>query len=306
MKKLFFFCYCSLFFFSCQSVVEIPLPEPEKLAVVNATFSPDSVFKVHLSYNKSITSNASFELINNASVEVKDEYGNLFNLTNIGNGFYKANFKPQQSVQYSLNVMLNDGKKVESQNAIPDIIPVESVDTSSVFKFSTKYRRFTIKFADNSNADNYYGFRIWRKVVIKRYNEDTVLISQDTLAERVFFDSEDFYFDDQFRNIANEAVIEDDLFNGRSIFINLDVNLDQLILPFDTIPFPNAFIVKPINTEIHLMSLSKDYYMYTKTINLARQTNNDPFGQPVQIFNNINRGRGIFAGYGVSLYVFNF
>jgi hypothetical protein len=55
-------------------------------------------------------------------------------------------------------------------------------------------------------------------------------------------------------------------------------------------------------TQIVLRSVSEEYFNYKATKGLQNNTSGDPFAQPVNVFNNINNGFGIFAGYSQSVF----
>ena len=46
-----------------------------------------------------------------------------------------------------------------------------------------------------------------------------------------------------------------------------------------------------------LRNTSKSYYLYQQSVKLYYWVDEDPFAQPVQIYNNINNGFGIFSSY---------
>jgi hypothetical protein len=59
-----------------------------------------------------------------------------------------------------------------------------------------------------------------------------------------------------------------------------------------------------VEIVVELQSISRDYYHYLRTRNLSERTGDNPFGEPIQIFNNIQNGIGILGGYTSSVYRF--
>ena len=55
------------------------------------------------------------------------------------------------------------------------------------------------------------------------------------------------------------------------------------------------------NIYIKLYSLSESYYLYLKSFYQQVEAEKDFFSEPVQVYGNIEGGRGIFAGYNVSV-----
>ncbi|MFT6867249.1 MAG: hypothetical protein ACJA08_002089 [Cyclobacteriaceae bacterium] len=49
--------------------------------------------------------------------------------------------------------------------------------------------------------------------------------------------------------------------------------------------------------DFHIKKVSEEYYKYEQTSQLQFDIGGDPFSQPVPVFNNIENGFGIFAGY---------
>ena len=75
MKKLFFIIIISLIYISCEKIIpfepDITIPK----LVINSIFESDSSFKVHVSSSRSVIDTASFEIINDAVVSIKNENG---------------------------------------------------------------------------------------------------------------------------------------------------------------------------------------------------------------------------------------
>jgi hypothetical protein len=57
-----------------------------------------------------------------------------------------------------------------------------------------------------------------------------------------------------------------------------------------------------VMATVTLKTLSEDGYNYVRTARLQNDTSGDPLAQPVNVYNNIQNGFGIFAGYSASVY----
>jgi hypothetical protein len=51
-----------------------------------------------------------------------------------------------------------------------------------------------------------------------------------------------------------------------------------------------------------LLSVSESYFRYLKATEFQENNEDNPFATPVQVYNNIENGLGIFAGYSISKY----
>lgn len=51
------------------------------------------------------------------------------------------------------------------------------------------------------------------------------------------------------------------------------------------------------NIYIEIKSVSKDFYLYQKTLKEYYNSINNPFSEPAEVYSNIKLGYGIFAGY---------
>lgn len=68
-----------------------------------------------------------------------------------------------------------------------------------------------------------------------------------------------------------------------------NVTNDIIYQPGDTIDRFRLYTILRTTTE--------EYYQYNYTRDLQASTDNNPFAQPVQVYDNIKGGLGIFAGY---------
>ncbi len=68
-----------------------------------------------------------------------------------------------------------------------------------------------------------------------------------------------------------------------------DRNGNAVRYPGDTINRQTFYVLLRTTTE--------EYYQYNVTQDLQASVESNPFAQPVQVFNNIEGGLGIFAGY---------
>jgi len=85
-----------------------------------------------------------------------------------------------------------------------------------------------------------------------------------------------------------EAVyLTDKNFNGKSYKTTVGINAEEVL--YNSVGNPLS--------ELHVKSVSKEMYEYLTSIEEKNLRVGDPFSEPVQVYNNIENGIGIFAGF---------
>ena len=97
----------------------------------------------------------------------------------------------------------------------------------------------------------------------------------------IWFNSDDPIIGDEISD--NGVIFSDEFFNGKNY--ELVIYIDKQYTPF-------------LFTE--LRSVSKEYFLYMRSYFKYVQTNGDFLAEPVMVYNNINNGIGIFAGFSTS------
>ncbi len=175
---------------------------------------------------------------------------------------------------------------MESQDILPSSVPISNL-SYAVKDSSTYYDEYmngsygnctfdlTVRFNDPASAENYYLFSGY-SYTIDNY-------SSDTLEDRIYFDQKEG--ENAFvETYSSEGLIfSDKYFNGKSFSFSVAVE------DWDFTTGKAYFFV--------LSSLSRNAYLYKKSLAMYENSHNNFFAEPVQIYNNIKNGYGIFAGY---------
>lgn len=100
---------------------------------------------------------------------------------------------------------------------------------------------------------------------------------------------------------SRDPVLPDDkdLFSYSIVFSDARFNGRETELTFQTAGWG---FTRHGPATVTLRTLSEDGYNYLRTACLQELTSGDPFAQPVNVYNNIQNGFGIFAGYSTSVY----
>ncbi|OFX45366.1 MAG: hypothetical protein A2046_06545 [Bacteroidetes bacterium GWA2_30_7] len=280
-------------FYSCRKVIDVELPSKEGKIVINSFFNNNESLIINISKSLHILDNKESKLLDDAIVNIYEN--NVFKekLTNINNGNYIANtFIPSFDKLYKVNVSYPDLKDAYSENMIPMPIKIISIDTSTVYTTNNNtgmnqnggnsYPQYQlkIKFKDNESVKNFYSLNVFVK------NQNSYIKSSQNIQLNnyypIYFTSTDLIIESMQNNAT--AFFSDDFINGKEYVI---------IINIDKYNFPNT------NNEVLVVlnSVSEDYFLYSKSYNLYQSVKGNPFAEPVQVYNNIENGYGIFAGY---------
>jgi hypothetical protein len=267
-------------FWEPRSVVT-NLPAHQPLLVINSFINPDSVFEVFASKSSAFGAPPSF-LINDATVTIFESGNLVAELFQIRQGTYRAtNYKPRIGVTYELRVSAEGFKSVRSTATIPSPIKIDSVVVTekSIDRFKTN---LTLFFQDPPGEDNYYQLLL--------YSIERSAVS-DTLLSIIGFSSSDAVlrkpegFEDK-SDYYDDAFFDDALFDGE--FYDLDISF-----------YTHS---EPIEMFVVLLTTSKSYYNFRKSVEQQKLSEGNPFAEPVPIYTNIENGLGVFAGYSSSIY----
>lgn len=284
VQTLIFFVVVTLI--SCETVIEMKLPEQPPKIVLNSFFNPDSIIMLHLSKSQFVLNSQEIKPITDADVTLYENGSYIGRFTHINKGFYSLHgFYPKIGAQYTVNVSANGLKSVEAKDIIPFKPIIDRVEISSSFYEGQNYKDFIIYIKDNANEENYYTLDLFGKRFEYIYDTITYNVADSfVVTERIYYTSQDLVFQDQ--GAGPQAIISDNIFNGNTYPLRLSVT-EFLFDEFNSYSY--------FEVIVQLNQVSKAYAQYTLTLSKNRYS--DPFSQPVQVFSNVTNGFGVFAGY---------
>jgi hypothetical protein len=260
----------------CETVVELELPDPKPLLVVNSVINPDSLFSVDVSTNQSIFANQQYAPVENAVVEVYQDGQLVDNLQQMSKGRYRGSSRPQALQQYELRVAAPGypgANALTRLPAVPDIQEVEAMKVpSSSSGFSVVEASLTLP--DDPAQEDFYYVQAYtpdidRSDGNKPYNR---YVSLDLLAP---FEAE--------LSMENRTFFSDRLFNGQ--LLRLQLRLENRA---------------DRTTYVRVARVSKAYYEYVRV--LKKQSYGDNvLTSPGPVSNNIQSGLGLFGSYSASV-----
>ena len=140
----------------------------------------------------------------------------------------------------------------------------------------------TIKLIDPAAEDNYYELYLFS---IDTFYWDSLDSSKyDLTTHMEYLYSEDPSVDGSNNNLGS-ILFTDHLFNGESHEMTFDI----YIYTYSYLSSKKFYAI--------LRTHSKDSYLYEKSSSLYMSSSDDFFSEPVQVYNNIENGYGIFGGY---------
>lgn len=290
MKTIIFISLISLVLASCEKIIEANLPESNRRIVINSVFNEDSLFKVNISKSLHVLDNKDIIFLSNATVLL---YENSIFIDSLkyseGGNYFAQTFQPTIGKEYSIEVTSPDLEKASSSSFIPGEVQILSIDTLSVQRNSEDKVKCKIKFVDPSGS-NYYILIIYRyyQYSMLDYGGDT--LGQDSSIYAIYIDSDDPVIDTR-DELNGEIIFSDEMINDKEYELSV-------FLPYwDLGNYDMSSDSDSVLIYFQLKSISLDLYYYYKSLALNRQTKNNPFAEPVQVYSNIKNGFGIFSGY---------
>lgn len=290
MKNLLFIALMfALFFFatacdedSFTQVVEVEIPSHESSIVMNALFSNlDTSLQLLVSNSLGILDPATHSSMSNASVRLYQD-NSLYQEFQFNNQNYRFEtnlVQPLSGSIYRIEVDAPNYKSIAAEQEMPaavELLEVELRDDGAISGDGDRVDEILVKWNDPGHQENYYA--------IQGFLEQGYFDPQmnDTIYYRSKFYMESFdqviQFGDQY-----DILVRDAAFNGR------DYNLR--LFTYFNLPFGS----EQARVVIQLVSLTKDAYLYDRSLNQYYNAVDNPFAEPVVVHNNVEQGYGIFA-----------
>ncbi|HRZ98732.1 MAG TPA: DUF4249 domain-containing protein [Paludibacter sp.] len=308
---------------SCENEIEFKGNETNPLIVVNSFCTPDSLVKVHVSKSKFfLQDDSSFDLVNNAVVNLWINDVKIEKLSSAGEGFYLGTYKPKIGDKIKITAENNQFSEVSGTTEINQPVNILSVDTTvkilentpilnygygdsytsnndTIGYITNRQTNFSINFNDPINQKNYYRlFITLRNYYVSGmyydspyyYSSDDLVFGNNTTGD-IFGDGNYSYFHE----------FSDELFDGKKYSLKFYTNQFEYVY-FKDPNYPKSRdeddLKNPVKSEliINLQSISKSYYLYIKS-RTANSNVIELFSEPVQIYSNVKGGIGVIGSY---------
>lgn len=332
MKRLFYilsFSFSLIFLLiSCEKEIEFKGKDTEPLVVINSLITSDSLISTRITKSKFFLSNKrAFDYVSDAEVTLYINHTLKETLTHQANGKYISTIKPNINDTVELKIQLSGYKDLHAQTIVPETVDILSCDTihkDVEHNYHTRYDevtgkltndtvlhsingklQFTLKIKDNPKEENYYRLTLDRKV---RYEEEDYVYTTNYFfaVEGLEYQTNTDLFGTLIDGTQSQHLFTDDLLNGKEITLVFAVEFGSLeLIPGYEEEFPGFQIISSDKYTVSLQSLNRDMYLYLKTIQSAPYSDIlGAFSEPVQIYNNIENGLGIFGAFTESKKVF--
>lgn len=259
---------------NCTNVIELELPEQEPRLVVNGIFNPDSTWRIEVSGSQSALSDAAYEQVQHAQVELYQGERLLYTLPHAGAGQYVSQeIYPEALVPYTLKVTAPGYPAVQASSFAPAKPVTHTYKARYINTAHAREVEVMMNLDDVPGAQNYY--------FVSAYYNDT-----------------SFAYDQAYKHyisVSIEAPIAGEFSLGRLQFFS-DKLIDgkSVTLKFR---YDSPGVGKIVN--LNVAQVNPTYYHYART--LTKQATVDSFSHtPVAVHNNIQNGFGIFAGHTLS------
>ncbi|MDR0541027.1 MAG: DUF4249 domain-containing protein [Dysgonamonadaceae bacterium] len=273
-------------FSACEKEIEFKGGETEPQLVLNSILTPDSAIRVHLSESRFfLADKAEFKNIRNAAVTLLKNGEVIETFRDAGEGYYVADYRPKTGDRLQITASASGLEPVECS---AEILPAPTVLSADMVKLSTDNDYdLTVSLKDPSETSDYYRIDMYVMVYDGKsgyyYPGDVLYDSDDMVFGSAGLDpfgaGNNYYY-----------VFSDELFNGKEY--KLKLRLYHLINDQEG----------KTKLFIELQHITKDYYLYLKSRNVALGDEIGLFTEPVQIYNNIQGGIGILGSYTSTVY----
>ncbi len=278
---------------TCEREVALQLPEPPKRLVLYATITDSRELQVYLNSSRFVLDQAPEEYLSDADVAIYEgESGEQMVRQldiKIPGGrlvpFYTANgFIPKPEEEYTLRAQLDGFDPVEAKSSIPVPRHFSELSISDLIVQENGNRvaytyTVNVDFNDNQEAEDYYHLNLFQQIYTH-----PVTGGDDAYVDLIPFEfSDNSDGNEILANISGGLLLENDPLNGNYNFrVNYEIN-----------PVTESLG----KVFIELRTVSKEYYQFHSSVTRQRKSPGGVFTEPVFIYNNVDGGHGIFAGY---------
>jgi len=320
---------------SCSQRIDFENEFMTNQLVVNAIVAADSLIRIDVYRNTSINE-ATYIQVPDADVSIwqngdrletlkldytltpnwyesgkHDEYDTTF--------FYTTtSTKALPGATYQLEVRHPNFETARCETTIPPQIQITGLDTSSTYELAGNTEsmqfNFTVHLSDPSENNNYYRIMVYQQVGRKYEdytNEDTTSYIGINNWGLAHIKSNDPVFINENEDADNEIiggslnsydVFSDELFNGENYKLKFQIIYAAMWSGGGGEREPE-YKIEPgefYHFTVELQSMSRETYLYFKSVDSQQSVNDLPFIEPVPVFNNVENGMGIFGSYSSS------
>lgn len=302
------------FFNSCEQVLEADIYPSENQLVMVSNFTSDNQLQVVVSSTKPLSGDSrEFNAVTNAVVRIYQEDNLLEELSLVmpepGSiappTYISLDFTPEVGSSYTLTASAPGYETIKATNIIPKGTNVGDVGFNNVLSLKdteTANVDFSVdlSFQDDPNETNYYHILFYQQLLGYRIDVksdgsfDTITVQTNERAELdVSLLGDDIPYIEFLG--GQSLLMKDESFDGQEVNLTIEGNFNFNIEKH----LPGTF-------SVEIRTVSEAYYLYYTTLVNQSHASSDLPGDHVPVFDNVENGNGIFAGYSSSTTNFSF
>ena len=302
MKKNILLLIVLSIFWACEKPVTIDIPEKPSRLVVNGWIGKDSIISVHIGKSKyslaprdfsghlieSYTVKNAVPVIyeNNISIDTLIYNPSDFQYYSLRNRKIRAGYSYVIKVNAAGFTEAIAESNVPSLPAIRSLQRVKNARTNSSGLYEDE---ITLTLNDPAGEENFYLVQVYSPAYSIGFGYPIACVrTTDKDIEMLGYadpmDADNCYEGDN-------LLMKDVNFNGGQKVLKLYVESGMLQNYVDP---GSGRVSRPY---VHVISITKDHFKFTKSFNLYWNTEDNPFAEPVNVFTNVRNGYGVFSAY---------
>ena len=273
----------------CEEPVELNIEQPQSRLVINSNFFPGQPVSLRLTATRPVDSVRAMP-ITEAIVSLYEgndlaEELHYDATENAGaGGYYRTkHFRPQVGQRYTVHVRAPGYDPVMAVSSIPEPVQLTGLRIAGLSSVTSESRLtydFTllVDYADPRDEVNFYDLRVYQRVTPYKLSD-----RGDTIRMAPYLKS---VSTPQYRATKTETIsvlLQDRGPSGR-VSVQLQSHLD-----------PQQELLGDIVAE--LRTVSPEYYYFQRSLGPDQSGVSGGLQEPIILFNNVESGLGIFAGY---------
>lgn len=287
---------------ACETVISIDPPDYESEITATSLFTPDSVWTARISRTIPVAQAGRVDspFLDNASVSVweGDQLVDRLVYHGLGAGIYQSQSgrTPEPNKLYRLEVEAPGFGRVEATSALPVAPQITELSLELQSGVPSLRPRYNLRFRLIDSPDAaFYKFGTY---LVHASDPDDGGDTEDIQIEPLSMEREDPTWQCSYYSALNPVEIDSD--GGATEWCHTGIMTDRqfsgMERDFETTIAPwYADDVREPSIIFFVNSMSEDYFEYQHS--LENTGYHDPFSEPLQIFTNVEGGRGVFAGY---------
>jgi hypothetical protein len=295
-KSCFIVFVCILF--SCLQEIDVGPTKFNEEVVLNGFLSPDSVFKVNLSWTQPLGSNAPPSPISDARVHVFENDAFLEELTPADGGIFSGSHRPVAGRRYRVEALIPGQPRVIAE----DEMPAEDVADACFFALGDPggyNARVRVKIPTNSPSHTY-----WFHFFVQDYEPAA---APTTRRQMVFYFTGNSIWLDNFNAIYDRflGAFEYTLYARQNDEARNQAGVEIVFGGAGHDLFRHRNLLQADENqrlELHIVRASSAFDRYLKSLLTEFITTQlldipNPFSGSVKVYSNVTGGRGIWAAY---------